>query len=62
MSKSSAQKSASFSIPKTKKQEEPVGFNPSIYATKNLSVDDVNKLKECFDIFDYDKSGNVSGE
>ncbi len=37
-------------------------FDPTIYATKNLPVDDVLKLKECFDIFDYDKSGNVSAE
>jgi Ca2+-binding EF-hand superfamily protein len=33
-----------------------------VYATKNLPVDDVVRLKECFDIFDYDKSGNVSTE
>jgi Ca2+-binding EF-hand superfamily protein len=27
-----------------------------------LPADDVLKLKECFDIFDYDKSGSVSPE
>ena len=37
-------------------------FDPSVYSTKNLPVDDVLRLKECFDIFDYDKSGNVSTE
>jgi len=42
--------------------KQPIGFDPSVYATKNLSADDVSKLKECFDIFDYDKSGNVSTE
>jgi centrin-1 len=33
-----------------------------LYATKNLPVDDVVKLKECFDIFDYDKGGSISPE
>jgi Ca2+-binding EF-hand superfamily protein len=42
--------------------KQPVGFDPSLYATKNLPAEDVAKLKECFDIFDYDKSGNVSAE
>ena len=37
-------------------------FDPNVYATKNLPVDDVVKLKECFDIFDYDKGGTVSPE
>jgi Ca2+-binding EF-hand superfamily protein len=61
MSKSSAQKSISgVSIPK--KPEGPPPFDPQKYATKNLTVDDVQKLKECFDVFDYDKSGNVSAE
>jgi Ca2+-binding EF-hand superfamily protein len=27
-----------------------------------LPADDITRLKECFDIFDYDKSGNVSIE
>jgi Ca2+-binding EF-hand superfamily protein len=38
------------------------GFDPSIYTTKNLPSDDVIKLKECFDIFDYSKNGTVSAE
>jgi hypothetical protein len=42
------------------KQQISPAFDPNVYATKNLPVDDVLKLKECFDIFDYDKSGNVS--
>lgn len=58
---------SSVSVPKTqlsarKKEEGPPVFDPSLYATKNISADDVSKLKECFDIFDYDKSGNVSAE
>lgn len=57
MSRSSAQKSA-VSIPK--RPESPPAFNPHQYVTKNLNVDDVIKLKECFDVFDYDKSGSVS--
>ncbi|XP_031505809.1 calmodulin [Nymphaea colorata] len=42
--------------------KQPPAFDPTIYATKNLPVDDIVRLKECFDIFDYDKSGNVSTE
>lgn len=38
------------------------GFDAKKYANKNLSEDTVLKLKECFDIFDYDKSGNISAE
>ena len=58
---------SSLSLPKSqasipKRQEGPPPFDPALYATKNISVDDVAKLKECFDIFDYDKSGNVSGD
>jgi Ca2+-binding EF-hand superfamily protein len=41
---------------------QPPGFDPTYYVTKNLPVDDVVKLKECFDIFDFDKSGMVSSE
>lgn len=56
---------SSLSVPKSqlsaqKKPEGPPPFDPAQYATKNISADDVMKLKECFDIFDYDKSGNVS--
>ena len=58
---------SSVSVPKSqlsaqKRQEGPPPFDPALYATKNISADDVMKLKECFDIFDYDKSGNVSAE
>lgn len=42
--------------------KQPLAFDPSSYATSNLPADDVAKLKECFDIFDYDKSGKVSTE
>lgn len=61
MSRSSAQKSVVMTQGKQKKVEEPPVFDPAKFATKNVSVDDVTKLKECFDIFDYDKSGSVSG-
>lgn len=37
-------------------------FDAKKYASKNLSEDTVHKLKECFDIFDYDGSGNISAE
>lgn len=44
MSRSSAQKSVSaVSIPK--KPEGPPPFDPAKYITKNVSVDDVIKLK-----------------
>ena len=36
------------------------GFDPKKYAGKNLKEEDVMKMKECFDIFDYDHSGNIS--
>ena len=42
--------------------KQSAGFDATVYATKNLQADDVMRLKECFDIFDYDKSGNVSTE
>ncbi len=37
-------------------------FNPKQYVKGKLTEENVIKLKECFDIFDYDGSGNVSGE
>jgi len=38
------------------------GFDPKKYATKTFKEDDVMKMKECFDVFDYDHSGNISPE
>ena len=38
------------------------GFDPSKYVKKGLDADTVTKLKEVFDVFDYDGSGNVSTE
>lgn len=35
-------------------------FDPSKYVKKNLTADTVLKLKEVFDVFDYDGSGNIS--
>ena len=35
-------------------------FDPSKYVKKNLTADTVTKLKEVFDVFDYDGSGNIS--
>jgi Ca2+-binding EF-hand superfamily protein len=49
-------------IQPSKSPPPPPAFDPNLYATKNLPADDVIKLKECFDIFDYDKSGNISPE
>lgn len=37
-------------------------FDPAKYVRKNLNADTVGKLKEVFDVFDYDGSGNVSTE
>ena len=37
-------------------------FDPSKYVGKNLTADNVVKLKEVFDVFDYDGSGNVSAD
>lgn len=37
-------------------------FDPSKYVKKGLDADTVTKLKEVFDVFDYDGSGNVSTE
>ena len=38
------------------------GFDASKYASKTMSVDTVNKMKEVFDLFDYDHSGQISVE
>lgn len=35
-------------------------FDPSKYVKKNLPAETVLKLKEVFDVFDYDGSGNIS--
>ena len=37
-------------------------FDASKYVKKNLTADTVTKLKEVFDVFDYDGSGNISIE
>lgn len=37
-------------------------FDPSKYVRKNLNSETVIKLKEVFDVFDYDGSGNISSE
>ncbi len=38
------------------------GFDANKYVRKNLDAQTVTKLKEVFDVFDYDGSGNVSAE
>lgn len=38
------------------------GFDAGKYVKKGLDADTVGKLKEVFDVFDYDGSGNVSTE
>jgi hypothetical protein len=30
------------------------------YVRPGLGLEQISKLKECFDMFDYDKSGNIS--
>jgi Ca2+-binding EF-hand superfamily protein len=37
-------------------------FDPSKYTNKNMNAEQVSKLKEVFDLFDYDHSGQVSIE
>lgn len=37
-------------------------FDPSKYVTKKLNADTICKLKEVFDVFDYDGSGNITTE
>ena len=51
----------------SKKNEQGIvyiiqGFDPKKYATKTFKEEDVLKMKECFDVFDYDHSGNISPE
>ena len=38
------------------------GFDANKYVRKNLNAETVTKLKEVFDVFDYDGSGNISTE
>ena len=38
------------------------GFDASKYVRKGLDADTVSKLKEVFDVFDYDGSGQISME
>jgi Ca2+-binding EF-hand superfamily protein len=38
------------------------GFDAAKFVTKGLTVETVHKLKEVFDVFDYDGSGNVSAD
>ena len=38
------------------------GFDAAKYAKKGLDADTVGKLKEVFDVFDYDGSGQISTE
>jgi len=38
------------------------GFDANKYVRKNLDAQTVIKLKEVFDVFDYDGSGNISAD
>lgn len=38
------------------------GFDAQKFVTKGLNIDTVHKLKEVFDVFDYDGSGNISAD
>jgi len=38
------------------------GFDANKYVKKNLNAETVTKLKEVFNVFDYDGSGNISTE
>ena len=40
----------------------PSNFDAKKYCKKGLNEDTVIKLKEVFDVFDYDGSGNISAE
>lgn len=46
----------------SKKPASDPSFKPKDYVTPNLKEEEVVKIKEIFDIFDYDKSGNISPE
>ena len=35
------------------------GFNPSAYERPGLTVDEVEEIKEAFDLFDTDGSGTI---
>ena len=35
-------------------------FDPKLYVKPGLSEEDILKIKEIFDVFDYDKSGQIS--
>jgi Ca2+-binding EF-hand superfamily protein len=41
---------------------KPKAFDPSKYVRKGLDAATVGKLKEVFDVFDYDGSGQISTE
>jgi Ca2+-binding EF-hand superfamily protein len=43
-------------------QSASKGFDANKYVSKNLTADSVGKLKEVFDVFDYDGSGNISAD
>jgi len=38
------------------------GFDPNKYVNKNMNAEQVSQLKEVFDLFDYDHSGQISIE
>jgi Ca2+-binding EF-hand superfamily protein len=44
------------------KTPAPKAFDPSKFVRKNLNEETVLRLKEVFEVFDYDGSGNVSTE
>merc|ERR1712113_189139 len=45
---------------KTAAPAKPARFNPDNYARPGLSVDEVEEMKEAFDLFDNDNSGAIS--
>ena len=40
----------------------PAAFDAKKFCKKNLNEETVLKLKEVFDVFDYDGSGNISSD